>query len=565
MKKYLFFAAAVAITACTNDTLIDDTKVPDTKEVAIGFGTGMNKMTRGTTQAENSSATTENGLNLYYDNFTVWGYKNIKTSEGKYSHTTVFKGDDAGAVDDESINTYNGTAWEYSPIRYWDKSATNYSFYAAAPSTQAWIGNETLTTSDDAVTPFYFTLVDFSLTNKESLPLSSTILTGSTDANSDNKADDAFQKDVDLMIANDVPVNAYSTYTTTPVNFDFNHILSRLNIAVKTDIVTKYKPLTDAAGNQLYTDPTNEISDYLYKDASGKFYYLKDNTATGGTAYDPVYTYEDGSTLDGEIAYSDEVKEGKVVLKSVKVLNMVNKGSFNEDLASAVGGAIDAATLAAGTDKRWTLATSTQEVGFPSEQVTGPITLTEDQVDYAGTTIDKNTYMYVYQGLVIPQTVEYDANLLLDGSNATTSSKPYLQISYEIDGEPYTYTYNLAYLFSNLNAQYEHPTYGKAYKLDGGGYAYEKSSDTWYNSDGTTAATVPGWAKDTDDERIPATYADLLAEGRNVCDFTFCEGWQNNLYININPAAIKFTAKVFEWVTKSAYEIELPDGTPTKK
>ena len=86
MKKYLFIAAAATLAACTQDTLIDDTKVPDTKEVAIGFGTGMNNITRA--EAENSSATKKNDLSIYHNSFYVWGNKAVGSTSPTY--TAVF-------------------------------------------------------------------------------------------------------------------------------------------------------------------------------------------------------------------------------------------------------------------------------------------------------------------------------------------------------------------------------------------------------------------------------------------------------------------------------------------
>ena len=87
-------------------------------------------------------------------------------------------------------------------------------------------------------------------------------------------------------------------------------------------------------------------------------------------------------------------------------------------------------------------------------------------------------------------------------------TEPYFTITYAIDGEVFTGTYNLAAAFL-----------GK-----------------------TNNETV------TENENVKAW------EGT----FSFYEGWQNTLNIIINPAAIKFTADIAEWSdnTEVSYEIE---------
>ena len=114
MKKYLFFAAAVAITACTNDTLIDDTRVPDTKEVAIGFGSDINKLVK--TRAENSTATDTKGLENYHYTFRIWGYKNIKNAPATpqtYTSTAVFDGTYSSTATDSK---YENSIATWSPV-----------------------------------------------------------------------------------------------------------------------------------------------------------------------------------------------------------------------------------------------------------------------------------------------------------------------------------------------------------------------------------------------------------------------------------------------------------------
>ena len=87
MKKYLFIAAAATLAACTQDTLIDESRVPEAKDAAIGFGSDLNKMTR----AENSTGELDAGLEKYHQDFRVWGFKNIKNTDGStYTSIPVF-------------------------------------------------------------------------------------------------------------------------------------------------------------------------------------------------------------------------------------------------------------------------------------------------------------------------------------------------------------------------------------------------------------------------------------------------------------------------------------------
>lgn len=241
----------------------------------------------------------------------------------------------------------------------------------------------------------------------------------------------------------------------------------------------------------------------------------------------------------------------EVILKSLEIFNMKSKGNFDEST--------EAANLSTGTAARWSNQSTPLTFGFPNGEVSDdPIELTDDVVLNDVTAVPAD-YKMVYQGLAIPQTIKYQGDLKLDGSNATASSEVYLKVVYTLNGEEYKSFYNLAGLFSNVEAAYEHPTYGPAYKTTDGNYAYMKDATTWYNSDGTVATTEPEWV-DADDatteiEYVPVKRKELADRG--VCDITFCEGWQNNLWITITPDAILFDADVYEWATKENYEVTI--------
>lgn len=245
MKKYLVYSvAALALVGCQNDILIDDAK-QDAQEVEIAFET----FTNNSTKAENSTAGYDWAFYNHHTTFQVWGYKNTST-------TAVFGGDVVTASIPQSakyadVNEYNsaknltGTdaltaeqfanlpesakikdagvyAFEYAPARFWDKAATKYEYYAAAPSAVNWEFISTGITNASTQDKGYFkttsTLADHTLT--------STVYESSFKTIATSKA-------VDKMIAS--PCSVVKTSFGQTVQLHFNHILSRLNITVQKD------------------------------------------------------------------------------------------------------------------------------------------------------------------------------------------------------------------------------------------------------------------------------------------------------------------------------------------
>lgn len=213
MKKYLFILATAALFAsCSNNDSIKEVFAPDT---TIGFSTFTGKITR----AENSPATDKNALEAYHTNFNVWSSKYIAlgTTPETYDETSVFTAQVVNHLDaDDTADPAIAEGWYYTPIRFWDKSATKYDFYAAAPAfdannnAMAWIWDNT---------------------NKK-ISIENFEVDGATIAPS-SAVDPAavMPNHKDLMISEDIA--EYTNYTTDKVNLSFIHILSRLNIGVK--------------------------------------------------------------------------------------------------------------------------------------------------------------------------------------------------------------------------------------------------------------------------------------------------------------------------------------------
>lgn len=189
-------AAATMLAACSQSDVLNEVQVQEEAQ-AIGFGTYAGKLTR----AENSYQTETTGLNLHHESFIVWGYKNT-------ADAYVFNG--------ESMS-YNTNSWTYTNTKYWDKAAKTYQFYAAAPNTGKWV----LMPNTEAKGDDYFKYVNFGL---EDETLSATTYSQSFKEEGKNN--------IDLMIASPKKVEQYQIQSAEKVVFQFNHILSRLNITV---------------------------------------------------------------------------------------------------------------------------------------------------------------------------------------------------------------------------------------------------------------------------------------------------------------------------------------------
>ena len=209
MKKNYFMLAATTmmLAACAQTDVVNEIATEETPQ-AIGFETFANKVTR----AENSSAAYSWELEKHHSSFNVWGGKQLKDG----TLIPVYATTNPGTV------RHDGTNWHADPIKYWDKAAEKYVFFAAAPANAGWVAD--VKTANDFSTG-YVTLSNFELKgtnlsekNATSVPVH-------------NWKDD---KDVDLLISENTPVGRshYTTDGNTNVHLNFSHILSRLNVIV---------------------------------------------------------------------------------------------------------------------------------------------------------------------------------------------------------------------------------------------------------------------------------------------------------------------------------------------
>ena len=209
MKKNYFMlaAATMMLAACAETELVNEVNTVAEPQ-AIGFETFANKATR----AENSQAGYSWKLEDHHSGFKVWGGKKLSDA----TLVPVYDFNTPGTV------THDGTNWHATPIKYWDKAAEEYVFFAAAPASANWVADYK---DANNFKTGYVTLSNFELKGTN-LSVKNT-----TSSPAHNWKDD---QDVDLLISENTTVGRahYTTDGNTNVHLNFSHILSRLNVIV---------------------------------------------------------------------------------------------------------------------------------------------------------------------------------------------------------------------------------------------------------------------------------------------------------------------------------------------
>ena len=219
-KSYLMIAAVAALFAACSEN--EEIKQISSQGPAIGFTTYYQKATRAT---ENSSENYSWDLSNHHSTFKVWGYKNT-------SETAVFNGEQVWW--DTSLDP---DAWTYTNNRYWDKVADDYYFYACAPYTGtpfSFNGVTSVATQPDG----YFT-IETAYTKAGENVSAYAKSTADPKVASENMVESwtaaGAETDIDLMIAETKHMAKGTTLVyDDPVQLNFIHVLSRLNITVKT-------------------------------------------------------------------------------------------------------------------------------------------------------------------------------------------------------------------------------------------------------------------------------------------------------------------------------------------
>ena len=219
MKKSLYILAAAAIVAgCSSNDLRNDIVQ---EEVPIGFTKVY--IEKGTKAITTGAYTTAN-FETVGNTFGVFAFKQTATQTDYSIFGVEGEGDDA-VIKDVEVEYKNGLStdlyenakdWAYSPLKYWDKTATEYNFFAYAPHQSDFTGTAALegSTSDG----FSFSITGF----KQATTQSSMI---------DLMTDMTSQKSVTNSTTKKIGEN--------DVAFTFGHILSNINVEMAVSAALK--------------------------------------------------------------------------------------------------------------------------------------------------------------------------------------------------------------------------------------------------------------------------------------------------------------------------------------
>ena len=198
-KSFLLLIAAALLAACSSNEML-----VETEDVPIGFSrVYIDKSTKAITPGPYTTANFETVGNT----FGVIGYKTTATQ----TNAKVFNDVKVEYQTDLDASIYGAdTDWAYSPLVYWDKTATKYSFFAYAPHSGDFTGTVALG-SNDATT--------FSITGFKQ---------ATTVANQ-----------IDLMTDLTNQNNVTANIGTNDVKFTFGHILSNINVTMAVSAALK--------------------------------------------------------------------------------------------------------------------------------------------------------------------------------------------------------------------------------------------------------------------------------------------------------------------------------------
>lgn len=238
MKKSIItiIAAASMLAACyDNVKLNNDPDFQPTANDMIGFSTYSEKTTR---------AADANSVNLYdfYKTFDVYAWKNSGVDEQNvFNHVPVeyFTTDTQGTYVYKTAPAKPSTEWGaswatsfrgwfYQEIRYWDKLATGYNFYAIAPFEQTPSPALAIANGDSNIKIGSATDTYKISTEKN--------LAGYPNITNDKKY---FGFNKDYMLADK------SVARNELVTLNFHHILTKFNVQITlTDTYTGMQPFT---------------------------------------------------------------------------------------------------------------------------------------------------------------------------------------------------------------------------------------------------------------------------------------------------------------------------------
>ncbi len=228
MKHYInimVLVAGAALVAACSDTIKLYNEVPQPNQnEKIGFVTYTEKATR---------ADQDNSVNLYdfYKTFDVYAWKDANNEiQNVFSHTPVeyFTADTVGKYvyatagtkpsdewGDNWINDFTLKGWFYEDVRYWDKMAVEYNFFAIAPYEET--PQPALTIENDYANIKIGSATDlYKVSTEKNLAKDSTL--------TKDKKYFGFTKDYMLADKSNTKFNR--------VNLNFHHILTKFNVKI---------------------------------------------------------------------------------------------------------------------------------------------------------------------------------------------------------------------------------------------------------------------------------------------------------------------------------------------
>jgi hypothetical protein len=196
-KSLLILAAAAAVVACSKNDVANDIEYP---ELLIGFSDShIGKQTKA------GEIIGKTGLEQNGNTMEVWGWKTVTAGTSR-----VFNNQQ---VTYNTSSTQTTTNWEYSPLKYWDMEASNYSFYAVSPYSTKFAINETSRI--------------ISATGVETVQVLA-------DKNGASQVTSTNTSAIDYLVAAIVSKKPKGNADDKDVSFTFYHILSKLTVKVKT-------------------------------------------------------------------------------------------------------------------------------------------------------------------------------------------------------------------------------------------------------------------------------------------------------------------------------------------
>ena len=274
-KSYLMIAAAaVLFAACSSNDLINDG--PDNaqeKDSAIGFAAYSSK----TTRADEDNSTY---LHHFYGTFDVYGWKTVNSSPSPvFNHVPVgyFGTNNTGANQTPPTVVYESSGkpgdewgtpfsagWYYENVRYWDKVATAYQFFAIAPYEAVPSPALTVAAGADNI-KIGDSGAKYDISTEKNLAL---------DAGNPTQYKKYFGFTKDYMLAEK------STTKEALVAFNFHHILTKFNVKI-----TKQDTYT---GSQALVVKDIKIANL----AKNGYFEYSSNMTTNGWTTDGTYALQ---------------------------------------------------------------------------------------------------------------------------------------------------------------------------------------------------------------------------------------------------------------------------------